>query len=119
MTLPADPPAAIAASGLAWLTAAQMAEVDRLAVDEYGVDLLQMMEQVGSHLAEVVRIELGGSLEERTSDTTSAALRGAKSSVSSGSSSEPADRSSASISPPVSTLTAGPSRASPSRQRRR
>jgi len=43
-----------------------MAEVDRLAVDEYGIDLLQMMEQAGSHLAEVVRIELAGSLKGRT-----------------------------------------------------
>lgn len=43
-----------------------MAEVDRLAVEEYGISLLQMMEQAGSHLAEVVRLELGGSLEGRT-----------------------------------------------------
>lgn len=42
------------------VTAAQMAEVDRLAVEEFGVDILQMMEQAGSHLAELVRIELGG-----------------------------------------------------------
>ncbi len=54
---PAPPPA---------VTAAQMAEVDRLAVDRFGVDLLQMMELAGSHLAEVVRLELGGDLRGRT-----------------------------------------------------
>jgi NAD(P)H-hydrate epimerase len=42
-----------------------MAEVDRLAVDEFGIDILQMMEQAGSHLAELVRAELGGNLRER------------------------------------------------------
>lgn len=48
------------------VTAATMAEVDRLAVEEYGIDLLQMMEQAGSHLAEVVRTELGGDLRHRS-----------------------------------------------------
>jgi NAD(P)H-hydrate epimerase len=48
------------------VTAAQMAEVDRLAVGRYGVEMLQMMEQAGSHLAEVVRLELGGDLRGRT-----------------------------------------------------
>jgi NAD(P)H-hydrate epimerase len=43
-------------------SAATMAAVDRLAVDEFGIDILQMMEQAGSHLAEVVRVELGGDL---------------------------------------------------------
>lgn len=42
-----------------------MSEVDRLAIDEYGITLLQMMEQAGSHLAEVVRVELGGDLAGR------------------------------------------------------
>lgn len=37
------------------LTAAQMAEVDRLAVDEYGIELLQMMENAGGGLARVIR----------------------------------------------------------------
>lgn len=54
--VPADPPA---------VTAWQMAEVDRLAVGRYGVDLLQMMELAGSHLAEVVRLEIGGDLRGR------------------------------------------------------
>jgi len=48
------------------VSAAEMAEVDRLAVEEFGITLLQMMEQAGSHLAEVVRHELGGSLEDRS-----------------------------------------------------
>ena len=50
------------ASSIPTVTAAQMAEVDRLAIDEFGIDLLQMMEQAGSHLAELVRAELGGDL---------------------------------------------------------
>lgn len=37
------------------VTAAQMALVDRLAIGEYGVDLLQMMENAGGALARVVR----------------------------------------------------------------
>ena len=47
------------------VTAEQMAEVDRLAVEDFGIDLLQMMEQAGSHLAELVRVELGGDLRGR------------------------------------------------------
>jgi NAD(P)H-hydrate epimerase len=42
-----------------------MAQVDGLAVDEFGIDILQMMEQAGSHLAELIRAELGGDLRER------------------------------------------------------
>lgn len=48
------------------VTVAQMDEVDRLAIDAYGITLLQMVEQAGSHLAEVVRLELGGDLAART-----------------------------------------------------
>jgi NAD(P)H-hydrate epimerase len=44
------------------VSAATMAEVDRLAVEEYGIDLLQMVEQSGSHLAELVRLVIGGDL---------------------------------------------------------
>lgn len=47
------------------VTAAQMAEVDRAAVSSYGISLLQTMELVGSHLAEVVHLELGGDLRGR------------------------------------------------------
>lgn len=52
----------VGASELPMVTAAQMAEVDRAATEDFGVTLLQMMEQAGSHLAEVVRLELGGDL---------------------------------------------------------
>jgi NAD(P)H-hydrate epimerase len=52
-------------STLPIVTAAEMAAVDGLAVDEFGIDLLQMMEQAGSNLAELVRAELGGDLRER------------------------------------------------------
>jgi NAD(P)H-hydrate epimerase len=55
----------IPASSLPAVTAAQMAEVDRLAVEEFGIDLLQMMEQAASHLAELVRVEVGGDLRGR------------------------------------------------------
>ena len=47
------------------VSAVQMAEVDRLATDEFGIEMLQMMEQAGSHLAELVRAELGGDLRDR------------------------------------------------------
>ena len=53
------------ASSIPTVTAAQMAEVDRLAVDEFGIDILQMMEHAGSHLAELVRAEVGGDLRTR------------------------------------------------------
>ncbi len=59
-------PVTVAASIVASVTGAQMAEVDRLAIEAYGITLLQMMEQAGSHLAEVVRLELGGSLIDRS-----------------------------------------------------
>jgi len=44
----------VPASELPWLSVAQMREADRLAVEEFGIDLLQMMEHAGSALAEVV-----------------------------------------------------------------
>jgi NAD(P)H-hydrate epimerase len=53
------------ASTIPTVTAAVMAEVDGLATDAFGIDLLQMMEQAGSHLAELVRAELGGDLRGR------------------------------------------------------
>jgi NAD(P)H-hydrate epimerase len=61
-----DTTAAAAASGVPAVDAATMAEVDRLAIEVYGITLLQMMEQAGSHLAEVVRLELGGDLRNRS-----------------------------------------------------
>ena len=56
---------ATSASMIPAVTAEQMAEIDRLAVDVFGIDLLQMMEQAGSHLAEVVAHELDGELRDR------------------------------------------------------
>jgi NAD(P)H-hydrate epimerase len=47
------------------VSAAQMTEVDRLAFDVFGISLLQMMEQAGSHLAEVAAVELDGELRGR------------------------------------------------------
>ena len=58
--------ARVMASSTPAVDAATMAEVDRLAIDDYGISLLQMMEQAGSHLAEVVRLELGGDLRNRS-----------------------------------------------------
>ncbi|MEO6350670.1 MAG: NAD(P)H-hydrate epimerase [Candidatus Limnocylindrales bacterium] len=58
--------ATVTASSVPTVDAATMAQVDRLAVEEYGITLLQMMEQAGSHLAEVVRLELGGDLQDRS-----------------------------------------------------
>ncbi|MFO7533582.1 MAG: NAD(P)H-hydrate epimerase [Candidatus Limnocylindrales bacterium] len=65
MTITVESRSQLGASGIPRVTAAQMAEVDRLAVDEYGIGILQMMEQAGSHLAETVRLELGGDLSGR------------------------------------------------------
>ena len=47
------------------LTTAQMAEVDRLMVEAYGILLIQMMENAGRNLAEQARRMLGGSLNDR------------------------------------------------------
>jgi len=44
------------------LTTAQMAEVDRLMIEEYGIVLIQMMENAGCNLAELVRRMLDGKL---------------------------------------------------------
>ena len=45
------------------LSVDQMREVDRLAVEEYGISLLQMMENAGRSLAELARQYAGGSVE--------------------------------------------------------
>jgi NAD(P)H-hydrate epimerase len=45
------------------ITKQQMIEVDRLMVDEYGISLLQMMENAGRGLAELCRRLLGGSVD--------------------------------------------------------
>lgn len=43
----------VAAVDLPWLTVDQMVEADRLAIDEFDIELLQMMEHAGSRLAEL------------------------------------------------------------------
>jgi NAD(P)H-hydrate epimerase len=42
------------------LTTEQMVEVDRLMIEEYGITLMQMMENAGRNLAELARRMLGG-----------------------------------------------------------
>ncbi len=42
------------ATALPWLAVEQMAEADRLAVEEFGIELLQMMEHAGAALADLV-----------------------------------------------------------------
>ena len=44
----------VEARALPWLSIEQMTEADRLAVEEFGIELLQMMEHAGSALASVV-----------------------------------------------------------------
>lgn len=48
------------------VTAAQMAEVDRLMIETYGIQLIQMMENAGRLLAEQARRMLGGHPAEET-----------------------------------------------------
>jgi len=49
------------------LTREQMAEVDRSTVEDFGVELLQMMENAGRHLAELARTRfLGGDARGKT-----------------------------------------------------
>jgi len=47
------------------ITTAQMAEVDRLMIEEYGILLIQMMENAGRNLAEQARRMVGGNLTSR------------------------------------------------------
>lgn len=42
------------------LTTYQMIEVDRLMIEEWGINLLQMMENAGRNFAELVRRQMGG-----------------------------------------------------------
>ncbi len=42
-------------SDIPFLTADQMREVDRLMIEEYGIELLQMMENAGRSLADLAR----------------------------------------------------------------
>ncbi len=43
-----------------YITTQQMVEVDRLMIEEYGIQLIQMMENAGRNLAELSRRMLGG-----------------------------------------------------------
>ena len=49
--------------GLAYLTAVEMAEVDRSAIGEYGIDVLTLMENAGLGVAGVARMMLQGKVE--------------------------------------------------------
>jgi NAD(P)H-hydrate epimerase len=51
--------------GIPAITTQQMAEVDRLMIEEYGIQLIQMMENAGRNLAELARQMLGGDLTGR------------------------------------------------------
>jgi NAD(P)H-hydrate epimerase len=51
---------AVEADDIPWLSVEQMREVDRIAVDEAGMLLEQMMENAGRSLAAVARLLLGG-----------------------------------------------------------
>ncbi len=48
------------------LTTPQMAEVDRLMIEEYHILLIQMMENAGRNLAELARRQLGGQVDSRS-----------------------------------------------------
>lgn len=48
-----------------FITTRQMVEVDRLMIEEYGIQLIQMMENAGSKLAELSRQVLGGDVREK------------------------------------------------------
>ncbi len=52
------PPPVVDATSVAWLSAEQMAEADRLATEEFGISLLQMMEHAGAALAVLVDLLL-------------------------------------------------------------
>ena len=47
------------------LSTEQMVEVDRLMIEEYGIELIQMMENAGRNLAELSRRTLGGDISGR------------------------------------------------------
>lgn len=46
----------IASTDLAWISAAQMREVDRVMIEDYSISLEQMMEHAGRHLAHLARV---------------------------------------------------------------
>lgn len=48
------------------LTTQQMVEVDRLMIEEYQIELIQMMENAGRNFAELARRELGGRVVDKS-----------------------------------------------------
>jgi hypothetical protein len=56
----------IPATAVPPVTTEQMCEVDRAMIDDFGISLLQMMENAGRHLAELARFELGGRIQGQT-----------------------------------------------------
>lgn len=48
-----------------FITTQQMVEVDRLMIEEYGIQLIQMMENAGRNLAELSRRMLGGDVRSK------------------------------------------------------
>jgi NAD(P)H-hydrate epimerase len=52
--------------GLAYLTAEEMADADRAAIEEFGVDVLSLMENAGRGVALLARRMLGGTTEGRS-----------------------------------------------------
>jgi NAD(P)H-hydrate epimerase len=51
--------------GLAYLTAEEMAEADRASIEEFGVDVLSLMENAGLGVAKLARTMLGGAVRGR------------------------------------------------------
>ncbi|MBD0338215.1 MAG: NAD(P)H-hydrate epimerase [Thermoleophilia bacterium] len=58
--------ATVPAAELPWLDIEQMRELDRIAVDEFGLTLERMMENAGRNLAELARRLLGGRVAGRS-----------------------------------------------------
>jgi NAD(P)H-hydrate epimerase len=54
-----------AGSNIPAITSAQMAEVDRIMIDQYGIQLIQMMENAGRNLAELARRWMRGQVAGR------------------------------------------------------
>ncbi len=52
--------------GLVYLTAEEMAEADRVTVEEFGIDVLSLMENAGLRVAELARRMLGGTVSDRS-----------------------------------------------------
>ena len=52
--------------GIVYLTAEEMAEFDRMAIEDFGIDELILMENAGSAVADVARLMLGGAERGRT-----------------------------------------------------